>query len=262
MQARCASTACAAQWPQKIPMQQQFECLLFRTPPQARTFQLVQPRVKLSAAALGLPAACVLKQHGMVMPVLPAFLTDCKADALSGASSATSSSSATVRLPHPLQTHSRRGTEHPTSARADVHILGEVAGATGFKSRQPAISCKWRLVFDASKSWAVVRGLQVGRASWLHTGRLLAVPPRHGTNGTLMAAPSPTARPVAGSHVSPKVAALDVSRACDVYGCLMRWLHVVPCAVALLQRAPSAPALRTNLFRCACRVRRVQRVRL
>eukprot|EP00983_Pelagomonas_calceolata_P112076 1159846-Pelagomonas_calceolata.AAC.21 len=67
-----------------------------------------------------------------------------------------------VGFVHDIQKgYSRRG-DRPALARADMHIIGEIVGASGFKSRQPALSCRWRLVYDSYKTWAVVRGLQVG----------------------------------------------------------------------------------------------------
>jgi len=60
-----------------------------------------------------------------------------------------------------VQAHSQKKSSRPTVARAELHIIGEISGATGFKSRQPALSCKWRLIYDTHKSWAVVRGQQV-----------------------------------------------------------------------------------------------------
>jgi hypothetical protein len=64
----------------------------------------------------------------------------------------------------PKQVRSRRDRDRPALVSADTHIIGEISGATGFKSSQPALSCKWRLVYDSHKSWAVVRGLQVRKA--------------------------------------------------------------------------------------------------
>eukprot|EP00798_Chlamydomonas_sp_ICE-L_P026061 gene26061-11763_t len=44
--------------------------------------------------------------------------------------------------------------------KAEVNIIGEIDGASGFK--RDALFCRWQLVYDPTKSWAVVQGLEQG----------------------------------------------------------------------------------------------------
>lgn len=46
------------------------------------------------------------------------------------------------------------------SSFADVHVVGEIVGASGFT--QPMLFCRWQLLYEPSKSWQVLRGLQQG----------------------------------------------------------------------------------------------------
>ncbi|PNH06038.1 B9 domain-containing protein 2 [Tetrabaena socialis] len=43
---------------------------------------------------------------------------------------------------------------------ADLHILGEIVGASGFQF--PMLFCRWQLLYEPSKSWQVLRGQQQG----------------------------------------------------------------------------------------------------
>ncbi len=41
---------------------------------------------------------------------------------------------------------------------AELHIIGEIVGASHFD--YPEVFCRWQLVYEPSKSWTVLRGLQ------------------------------------------------------------------------------------------------------
>ncbi len=60
-----------------------------------------------------------------------------------------------------LQDRGRR-VERPKVVKSDVHVIGELVGATDFPLAHPALSCRWRLVYEGVKSWAVVRGAEQG----------------------------------------------------------------------------------------------------
>ena len=46
--------------------------------------------------------------------------------------------------------------------KAEMHVIGEIVGATGFY--QPALFCRWQLVYEPINTWAVLQGLeQVGQ---------------------------------------------------------------------------------------------------
>jgi hypothetical protein len=68
--------------------------------------------------------------------------------------------------------------DRPKAARADVHVIGELVGASDFPSRYTALSCRYRLVCDAARapSWAVVRGLEAGSTHVASVPRHMAVP--------------------------------------------------------------------------------------
>lgn len=42
--------------------------------------------------------------------------------------------------------------------KAELHLIGEISGASGFD--QEALYCKWQLVYEPSKTWQVLRGLE------------------------------------------------------------------------------------------------------
>ncbi|GFR50754.1 hypothetical protein Agub_g13021 [Astrephomene gubernaculifera] len=48
----------------------------------------------------------------------------------------------------------------PRSGLADVHVVGEIVGASGFSA--PMLFCRWQLLYEPGKSWRVQRGLQQG----------------------------------------------------------------------------------------------------
>ncbi|KXZ46950.1 hypothetical protein GPECTOR_39g444 [Gonium pectorale] len=48
----------------------------------------------------------------------------------------------------------------PKIVFADVHFMGEIEGASGFD--YPMLFCRWQLLYETSKSWKVMRGLQQG----------------------------------------------------------------------------------------------------
>lgn len=55
-----------------------------------------------------------------------------------------------------------RRVDRPRITRADVHIIGEIMGASGFSTARHALFCRYRLVYDGIKSWTVVRGSEAG----------------------------------------------------------------------------------------------------
>lgn len=54
------------------------------------------------------------------------------------------------------------------SSFADVHVVGEIVGASGFT--QPMLFCRWQLLYEPSKSWQVLRGLQQVRRKGVGCG--------------------------------------------------------------------------------------------
>ena len=42
--------------------------------------------------------------------------------------------------------------------KAELHLIGEISGASGFD--EEALYCKWQLIYEPSKTWQVLRGLE------------------------------------------------------------------------------------------------------
>jgi hypothetical protein len=57
--------------------------------------------------------------------------------------------------PHAKDGHGQMGTHQ---GKAELHLIGEISGASGFD--QEALYCKWQLVYEPSKTWQVLRGLE------------------------------------------------------------------------------------------------------
>ncbi|KAL6763516.1 ciliary basal body-associated, B9 protein-domain-containing protein [Haematococcus lacustris] len=55
-----------------------------------------------------------------------------------------------------------RRVERSRVVRADVHFIGEISGASDFRSSQPALFCRYRLLYDGFKSWSVAQGEESG----------------------------------------------------------------------------------------------------
>ncbi|KAG2449404.1 hypothetical protein HYH02_005553 [Chlamydomonas schloesseri] len=53
--------------------------------------------------------------------------------------------------------------QQPQVQVADLHFIGEIVGGSGFSAAaSPMLFCRWQLLYEPSKSWQVVRGLQQG----------------------------------------------------------------------------------------------------
>ncbi|KAG2433305.1 hypothetical protein HXX76_008371 [Chlamydomonas incerta] len=52
--------------------------------------------------------------------------------------------------------------QQPQVQVADLHFIGEIVGGSGFSPASPMLFCRWQLLYEPSKSWQVVRGLQQG----------------------------------------------------------------------------------------------------
>lgn len=57
---------------------------------------------------------------------------------------------------------------HGPDGTGELFLAGEIKGATGFAARKDELLCRWQLVYDPSKSWQVLAGLQQVRkeAAW------------------------------------------------------------------------------------------------
>lgn len=49
---------------------------------------------------------------------------------------------------------------HGPDGSGELLLAGEIKGATGFAARKDELLCRWQLIYDPSKSWQVLAGLQ------------------------------------------------------------------------------------------------------
>ena len=63
---------------------------------------------------------------------------------------------------------------------AELHVIGEIVGASRFD--YPELFCRWQLVYEPSKSWTLLRGLQQVRPGCslnMHAWASGCLPPLH-----------------------------------------------------------------------------------